>query len=366
MQQRDGKSGTLAPAAIALGVLVFLLAQRSQASVNYTITFEDPAHTYVPYYDGIRRNLLAAGADWARHFDASATLNIRVRFDTEKTMSGGSTSTYFTGTFEGKNVYEMRCAAKLLGHMNPDDPGPDAILNIGAGRSTRDPNGYLQKSLWFDPSPERRTVPVPRDRSDAYSGFLHELGHIFIFNGFLDPHTGEADAATGISTFDRHVICRRHTVGGRKVVDFFFTGPAARSLYGRDIPLTFGCYAHFGNAAPRPGADLASFDRLEVMNGVTGYQGTRYRISALDLAVCEDAGLPVLHGDGVAAAPPRAAPAPPQPAAPAPNEPVEAVLPVPGESRVAFPIAILIATAAAFAATLAAWRLRKRGEQSPA
>src|SRR5580698_4099071 len=178
MDRRTLNPPTRSLLGVALFALAALFPRISPAAVQYTITFDDPPRTYAPYYDGIRRNLLAAGADWGRHFDAAATLNLRVRFDIERTMSGGSTSTYFAGTFEGKNVYEMRCAAKLLGHVNPDDPGPDGIINIGAGHSTYDPSGYLQKSLWFDPAPESRTIPVPHDRSDAYSGFLHELGHI--------------------------------------------------------------------------------------------------------------------------------------------------------------------------------------------
>ena len=354
MPSRDRK--TLGNSALLAAICLLMFAPVARAAVTYTVTFDDPTHLYAPYYDGIRRNLLAAGADWGRHFDAATVIRIRVRFDAEPTMSSGSTSTAFAGTFEGKNVYEMRAAAKLLGHVSADDPRDDAVLNIGIGRGAGDPDGYLLKSLWFDPEPARRTAAVPHDRSDAYSGFLHELGHIFVFNGFLDPRTGAADPAIGISTFDRNVRFRRHTAGGHHMVDFFFTGPAARALYGRDVPLTSGCYAHFGNAAPRPGGDLVSYNQLEVMNGVTGYQGTRYQLSPLDLAVCADAGLPVLPWE-LTVAPP----APPQPAAPPPAARLDRVAPSPGDwLRWAIPWVILIAIA--YVITVAATRLRQRIE----
>jgi hypothetical protein len=230
------------------------------------------------------------------------------------------------------------------------------VLNIGAGSGPGDPDGYLQKSLWFDPHPELRTARVPPARSDAYSAFLHELGHIFIFNGFLDPRTGQGDSATGISTFDRFVRVRRQGSGDQQIDNFYFVGPAAHAAYGADVPLTFGCYAHFGNAAPRPGADLIGFSHLEVMNGVTGFQGTRYHLSALDLAVCEDVGLPMLHASALAAAP-----APPQMALPAPAPGDEAG--ARANRRASPAVGMLILTVLVFAGTLMAWRWGRWGHK---
>ena len=52
---------------------------------------------------------------------------------------------------------------------------------------------------------------------------------------------------------------------------------------------------HVANFAPRPGENLL----LDVMNGLVFYRGYRYDISAVDLAMLADMGVPIndLPGD---------------------------------------------------------------------
>ena len=48
------------------------------------------------------------------------------------------------------------------------------------------------KTLWWDPHPNSRHAVVPKDKLDAMSVVLHELGHAIAFNGRLDPKTGKS------------------------------------------------------------------------------------------------------------------------------------------------------------------------------
>jgi hypothetical protein len=138
------------------------------------------------------------------------------------------------------------------------------------------------KTLWFDPDPKTRKAPVPRDKLDALSIFLHELGHAMGFNGFMDPSTG-AFSGKCVSTYDRWVA--------RSGTEYFFNGPAAVKLHGHSIPLArrTNNYHHLGDNVPGVDPRL----RYDLMNGVFMEYGRRYTISPLDVAILEDCGLPV-------------------------------------------------------------------------
>ncbi|MGC1274314.1 MAG: hypothetical protein WBC44_11455 [Planctomycetaceae bacterium] len=53
----------------------------ARAEIQYTVAFDDPGGANAVWHDRIRSHTLAAGADWARHFDGNATLDVVVRFD---------------------------------------------------------------------------------------------------------------------------------------------------------------------------------------------------------------------------------------------------------------------------------------------
>ena len=56
------------------------------------------------------------------------------------------------------------------------------------------------------------------------------------------------------------------------------------------VPLTQGLYGHLGNSGPLAGAEL----QADLMNGLYFVRGSRYEISALNLAVLRDLGLPIV------------------------------------------------------------------------
>ena len=174
---------------------------------------------------------------------------------------------------DGKFVTEEGLPHKLRTGEDRREPGPDVEIAF-------DPVYF--KTLWFDPNPRMRRAPVPNDKLDALSIFLHELGHAMGFNGFMNPDTGNFSGAY-MSTYDRWVT--------RKGSEFFFNGPATVKLYGRPVPL-----ARRNNNYHHLGDNVLGVDprlRYDLMNGAFMEYGRRYTISPLDLAILEDCGLPV-------------------------------------------------------------------------
>jgi hypothetical protein len=268
------------------GALAALLAPSVHAQITFSIIVEDPAHQLDPYAGALRSHLLAAGAAWSDRLEGTAALTIRVRPVSDIPYSSGySFTSAYVGTVGGIDVFEQGAANHIRTGVNPSPGDPDIEFVINPA--------YLGGELWLDSDPVARTAPVPTDRTDAMSVCLHELGHALAYNGWMNGFDGSLPG-NYMSTFDRWVVL----TGG----NFFFTGSAARGIYGGAVPVTYGNPCHLGNNPPRPGSDLLP----QLMNGVVFYRGHRYAISELDWGVLTDAGLPVLgppcrpdvNGDG--------------------------------------------------------------------
>ena len=258
------------PLFAGLAVLLTLAAGLgdARASVIYNVSFNDPGGQYAGYYSQLRTDIQAAGSDWARYLVGSGTINISVQFANIPTLSSYSMTSAYVGNNGSIAVYEQGALAKL--QSNGSGGGIDATINVGTA--------YLTNELWFDPNPYARTARVPTNKTDAESAFIHEFGHIFAFAGWRNPSTG-ALGGNYESTFDSLIT--------QKNGYLYFTGKHAESVYGGPVPLTYGNYEHDGNQAPGPGSNLLS----DLMNGVLFYRGTRYDISALDLAILDDTGV---------------------------------------------------------------------------
>jgi hypothetical protein len=263
---------------VAAGGLMFALS--AQAVVNFNVTFNDPGSAYGGFYADITRNVQAAGADWVSRFqiNVNTTLDISIGFGAIPTATGASVAASFLSATGGLNTFEQGAAAKLKTGLDVNGAAPDIRFTIGS-------NGYLQNELWFDPNPLVQTAAVPSSKTDARSVFLHEFGHALGFNGWRDGSTG-ALPSNYQSSFDALTQIDNGATGGATL---YFTGANATAVYGGDVPLTFGNYGHVGNSAPRDGVDLVP----DLMNGVSFFRGTRYQISALDLAIMQDVGLPI-------------------------------------------------------------------------
>lgn len=239
-------------------------------AVNFQVTFNDPGGTWSAYYAPIQSNLEAAGKWWARRLNGNANLEIVISFADIPTGNGGSMTSVFIGTSGPYDIFEQGAAYEVRTGIDPNGATPDIQMTLGYG--------YLTSNLWFDPDPYRRIAPIPSNRTDSVSVFLHELGHAFAINGWRDWTTG-ALPANYASPFDILV-----SPGGGY---FYFNGAQSVGQYGGPVPLTYGNIFHFGNDAPAPGSNLI----LDLMNGVVFYYQHRYWISDLDLACFEDAGV---------------------------------------------------------------------------
>lgn len=261
------------------GLSVSCFAWHAHADPIFVVVIEDASRRAAPFHAAIEAHARAAGEAWGRHFTGESTLEVLVRISPEVTFgSGRSLAAVPLDASRATPVYDQGAASELKTGRDPTADGADIELVLNPT--------FISDMLWFDPDPLRRIADIPADRTDAMSVFLHEYGHAFGFNGWRDHMTGALDqrfqsSYDALTAFDGEHL--------------FFYGPRAMSVYGGPVPLTFGGGAvnpinHLGNPFPGPGADLA----LDLMNGSSFIAGRRYDISALDLAVLADTGIPVL------------------------------------------------------------------------
>lgn len=234
--------------------------------ITCTVSFDDPSATYAGFYEQIESNLVAACHDWGQYIDppTPVILSIEVGFCVDGSTpacagwspqiiaAARSTSTAFVRSEPAYDVFEPGAAAEVRTGDDPNGDFPDAEVIMGVN--------FLD-SLWFDPDPETRTAPV--GDLDAYSVFLHELGHVLAFNGWRDTFGGELPGIA--SPFDEATVGN----GGA----FFFEGPRATAVFGDSVPLD---------------ASIFHFDLSDELMKATASFRTRHFISDLDLAVLED------------------------------------------------------------------------------
>lgn len=244
------------------------------AAISYNIIFADPSGPYASYYPAITASMQAAGAEWNRRLAGSGSLEVEIVIEPGiPTANGGSVTSGFVRNNGTRDIFEQGAAYEIRTGTDPNVADPDIRIRIGTT--------YLTNDLWFDPDPQTRTAPIPANRIDAVSVFIHELGHAFVFNGWMNGTTGELPPAY-MSTFDEQV----QASGG----NFFFAGPNAVGRYGSPVPITYGNPFHLGNNLPRPGSELLP----DLMNGVIFYYQTRYYISPLDLEITRDIGVAII------------------------------------------------------------------------
>lgn len=269
---------TVKAAVCSLGSF-FLCAAAGPAAAQISVFFDDPATSYAAYYADLQRLTVAAGSAWTSHFEPAAfgtDITVQISFAAIATSTGRSLASAYVGaSAAGQSVYEQGAAHEWRTGVDANGSAPDVQITLGGV-------GFVQSELWFDPDPLRQAGSVPADRTDAFSVLLHEWGHAFAFNGWLDGSTGQAPGSYA-STFDAWVAPQTSAAGTTLV----FAGPQAASVHGGAVPLTFGNYGHLGNSSGRDGLDLIP----DLMNGETFYRGTRYDLSALDLAIAADSGL---------------------------------------------------------------------------
>jgi hypothetical protein len=260
-------------------VLSSLVAAGSKGAITWDVSVNDPGSTFQGYYAPIESNLSAALSEYSSLLisNTPSSIQIEISFSPSVTRSTGySATSAFVDNIGGVNVYEQGVANEIRTGIDPNGAIPDLYLKFQPS--------YLTSELWFDPAPQARNLPVPADKTDAYSVLLHELTHAIGFNGWRDGTTGAVPGSPPYeSTFDKW-----ETFDG---TNLFFTGPAAEASHGGPVAITFGNNFHIGNDLPRPGSDLVP----DLMNGVVFYRGTRYDISPLDRAILSDVGVALVE-----------------------------------------------------------------------
>jgi hypothetical protein len=260
-------------------------------------------------------HLQEAGRLWVAPLEIGGARSIEVLVAIDDTIlysNGASVTTAFVGTVGGRDTFEQGAAHELRTGTDPNGATPDIRININTT--------YLRNELWFDPNPVFRVFPVPQDRTDAMSVMLHELGHALAYNGWADGQG--VPPPTFWSTFDQWIAPGAPSL---------FMGPAVVAHWGTVPDLTTGNIHHWANASALPRSKRAAHPPIvfvngapvpmhgcdgpvpmdvssahargnlppglvyELMNGVVFYRGSRYDISALDIAALRDAGLPVLR-----------------------------------------------------------------------
>jgi hypothetical protein len=260
----------------ALLIVVWALNSPAIAQVSFRVAIEDEGNEFKKEHADMEANLRAAAELWAERLDGEASIEIvfRISSDANAGRGSGNSATVVKVKDYGANViYEQGMAHEIRTGFDPNGDEPDVVIVLHPE--------YL-KTMWFDPHPKRRTAPVPSDRLDAVSVFMHELGHALAFNGWLDPATGEL-SGNAISTYDRHVL--------HDGTEFYFVGLEAIKHHGGPIPLSRkdNNYHHVGRAKDGADAHLVN----DLMNGLVFDYGKRYSISDLDLAMLADTGVAV-------------------------------------------------------------------------
>jgi hypothetical protein len=243
-------------------------------SLSFTVTVNDPGHAADFLGGMLIDDFSTAAADWLGHLTGSGSLDFEI--DIGPTAAGRAESAPAivvpAGTaVDGTPVYEPGTLYELRTGIDPNGAAPDAVISI-------DPS-YLRNSVWADPTPADTSDAVPADRVDLVSVLRHETGHTL---GIISATPGGGGATAWDTTFDQLTVAQGNGI--------YFVGQHALAAYGGGVPLTTltggEAYSHLGNSLAEPaGADL--------MNGVAFYLGTRYEVSALDLAILDDIGAPV-------------------------------------------------------------------------
>jgi hypothetical protein len=241
---------------------------------NYSSQISDPDNLVLGQHKALLKNLDAAIANWARYISGAGSIEVELVIDPSSSATATAASTTNTpiGQLNGRTLVRDSVPHELVTGVDLNGDAPDAILTLGAG--------YLSEFIWLDPKPFSRTVPVPLDKNDGVSLFMHEFGHALGMTGFGERNgrlTGDF-----ASVYDSHVT----SASGNP----FFAGSAVEELYGTPVPLSGSdpdesTYAHYGHET----ADQLDFALMQGNEGF--FFGQRYHVDNIDLAVMRDMGL---------------------------------------------------------------------------
>jgi hypothetical protein len=243
-------------------------------AVTFSVSLTDANSAALDLHGAIAANALAAARYLGSALLGNASIEIEVRIEQmNHAATGTSLMPVYLRNTGGFAVFEQGFASEVRSGLDPNASAPDVVVRL-------DPDFLRQADLWLDPNPGAPNTVVPSGMIDAYSIFLHEFLHAVAFNGWRDWTTA-ALPGNQMSTYDASV----QMLGGNP----YFVGTTAQNAYGQPVPLTPGNLMHYGNSAG--GAmDLVA---AGVMNNGTTNRGQRYGLTVLDLAILDDAEVPL-------------------------------------------------------------------------
>jgi hypothetical protein len=247
----------------------------------------------------IMADFSAAAANWGQYITSDLPLRISLILSDSASgvelAQGGPYGLIQTSvTLDARKVYEPDgMDAMTTGSYYPGLPF-DIVVTLDA-------NATNLSNFYINPNPAVRAANVAltganRLKYDLESVFIHEIGHGLGMSGLMQQNGSFSSASE--TMYDHYVqqIITNGTVAGAN-----FVGPHAEAAYGAElgtnvstpVPLTFldngENFYHLANAT-------SDFLDSDVMNGVGLSVGTAYAVSAVDLGIMADIGVPVTSG----------------------------------------------------------------------
>lgn len=247
--------------------------------LDYQVDYSDPGNYAGTLKPAILADMNTAMQSYAQDIHGSGTLVVQLNIvasgqtNAGELADGGPADLVQQGTLDGRalelpsSLYELETGQHVLG------TAADIIVNV--------PSSALGE-IYFDPNPaagDSIASVVPQEY-DGITIFRHELTHGLGFISLRDPSTGTLG---GMETEFDHYSSFSSTGAD------YFTGPQAEAVYGGPVPLTTiqngEQYSHLGND---PNGPLAQ----DLMAGTGIANGVTHPVSALDLAILQDVGVP--------------------------------------------------------------------------
>ena len=227
--------------------------------------------------DGERQEILdtmkAATTMWSWYLTASdVTLDMEIDIDNSdysgNTLAEGGPHGYFRSKtdFQGATVWFPDAVVELHNGQDFNAGVTDLFMTLTVDA--------IRNQLYFKPDVGASLTPytVPFNKYDALSVFLHEVGHGLGIDSLSDS-VSDPTFATDKTPYDLYIDSNSR-----------FNGPnALAAVAGRTIQLDPKSLAHFSESGSFA-SDLMS---------TTVPEGTRVRISALDVGVLQDLSVPI-------------------------------------------------------------------------
>jgi Ca2+-binding RTX toxin-like protein len=295
------------------------LNDRTMLAVTFEFTIDDPSGKYNKIVTQLQKLLDAAGHEWSTHLNGTAKLEYIVgivdSFPPEGQVKPGVQPTLANGSAKSAaivrtdpitlvNTFQVGTALEIDDGIDRNGTRPDAGITIW-GKNL---------GLWyFEEDTNTRSAPIPEQHYDGYTVLLHEIAHTL---GFASMRNALGDIPSlGQFVFDEHinVLSPGFYSFGNGFQNFDpFTGEItidpssddAFKVYQGPVSLQIGNPAHLGtgrfvdpgfiNQFPDFFVDQFFVDDLQtdLMSGLLN-PGDRRAISKLDLAMLQDAEVPV-------------------------------------------------------------------------